>query len=343
MILSRLTIRKRLILFTLAILMVSNVMTSLVYLIWEPWNPDGSPLVARLIIQLWLLAVSGGVGTLVASRFSRNYLRPILQLTEASFKVTTGDYSVRLPEDHEGEIGKLQHSFNQMVGQLDSLIMFRNDFIDAFTHELKTPIVSIQGFARQLQRDDITENQRREYAAIIAEESQRLVSLSSSVLKLSRLENGDASPQRVSFRLDEQLRSCILLLEKEWTAKKLSLDIDLQDVIWEGDSSLLSEVWINLLGNAVKFTPAGGTIAVRLTLHSGNAVVSISDTGIGMSPENLSHIFDKFFQGSNAQQHKGNGLGLTLAKRIVDISGGEITAVSQENRGTTFTVTLRPV
>ena len=218
--------------------------------------------------------------------------------------------------------------------------MFRSDFINSFSHEFKTPIVSIRGFARQLQRDDITDEERREYATIIADESTRLANLATNILLLSKLENQQIVTEKTAFRLDEQLRSCILLLEKQWEQKHLELVIDLEEVTCYGNAEMLSQAWVNLINNAIKFTPEGGTIGISLVAVDDTATVQVSDTGIGMDRETQQHIFEKFYQGDKSHHGEGNGLGLAMVKRIIALSRGKSTVDSVKGKGTTFTVQL---
>ena len=259
----------------------------------------------------------------------------------ATKRVAKGDFSVQLPmEDGRGEMGDLVRSFNRMTRELGGIEMFRSDFINSFSHEFKTPIVSIRGFARQLQRDDITDEERREYATIIADESTRLANLATNILLLSKLENQQIVTEKTAFRLDEQLRSCILLLEKQWEQKHLELVIDLEEVTCYGNAEMLSQAWVNLINNAIKFTPEGGTIGISLVAVDDTATVQVSDTGIGMDRETQQHIFEKFYQGDKSHHGEGNGLGLAMVKRIIALSRGKITVDSVKGKGTTFTVQL---
>lgn len=336
-----LTVRQTLILFVFSILMISSLVTWLVSITLYHFRLVPAGLYIRLVPLISTLAFSVLVGTLTASRLSRYYLRPVNLLRDANEQVAKGDFSVRVPENGHGEVNMLLHSFNQMTKELGSMQVFRDDFIQCFSHEFKTPIVSIQGFAKQLQRDDLSDEERREYAAIIADESQRLVRLSSNVLRLSRLETQSSIVEHSPFQLDEQLRSCILLLEKQWSNKQLEMNVELEDVTFDGNYDLLSEAWLNLLNNAIKFTGVGGRIDVRLSREKGEAVVVIRDTGIGMSQKTLDHMFEKYFRGDTMEHFEGIGLGLPLVNRIIMLSGGTISAVSRENEGTAFTVRLR--
>ena len=227
-----------------------------------------------------------------------------------------------------------------MTDELGSTEMFRNDFINNFSHEFKTPIVSIRGFAKQLQNDDLSEEQRREYIDIIVNESDRLASMSSNILLLTKFENQQMVTDKTEFYLDEQIRKCILLLEKDWAKKNIEFDIDLNEIRYYSNEEMLSHVWLNILNNAIKFTPEKGTVTVKCYHDSSNITVKIIDNGIGMDDKTQRHIFDKFYQGDASHTSIGNGLGLPLAKRVVTLCGGKISVKSQMGKGTTFIVRL---
>ena len=335
------SMRFKLVVYVFCIMVTSSLLTSTVYLLLFHSGWLRPLFFTHIMSPIWLVCISSIIGTVITAWISQYYLSPIKQLIAATSRVAKGDFSVRLPEDGEGEMNDLICSFNSMAQDLGGIEMFRTDFINSFSHEFKTPIVSIRGFARQLLRDDLTDDERREYATIIADESQRLANLASSILLLSRLENQQIITERTSFRLDEQLRTCILLLEKEWTGKGLDMRVDLEETTCRANAEMLSQAWVNLLNNAIKFTPEGGAIDVTLTRQEDKAVVTIRDTGIGMSQEAMAHIFEKFYQGETSHHAEGNGLGLAMVKRIVELSGGAIRVQSKEGRGSTFTVMLK--
>ena len=294
--------------------------------------------VARLMAIPMLLVFF--ITTLAAS-MGRSKLKPINDLVRAMHDVSQGDFSVRVDtEDVSGDMGQLVASFNDMASELGGLELFRKDFINNFSHEFKTPIVSIKGFARQLERDDLTEQQRREYLDIIISESERLANMSGNVLLLSRLENQTIVTDRTRYRLDEQIRRCILLMEKQWTRKGLELDLDLDEAEFYGNEEMLRHVWVNLLGNAIKFSPEGGTLSVRLALEGDFAAVTVRDQGPGMDEATRRRVFEKFYQGDTAHAAEGNGLGLALVKRIVDLCQGRIAVESAPGQGAAFTVRL---
>jgi len=224
-----------------------------------------------------------------------------------------------------------------MAEELGSVEALRKDFINNFSHEFRTPIVSIKGFAKLLRTGTLNASEQAEYLDIIIDESDRLVQLSSTVLALSRLENQSTMTGQTTFLLDEQIRRCILLLESQWHNKQLQVDVELEPVECFANDELLRQVWLNLIGNAIKFTPPGGQIQIRNT-QSG--IVTISDTGIGMDEQTRARIFEKFYQGDTTHAVKGNGLGLALVKRILDLCGARIEVNSEPGKGSSFTVLL---
>ncbi len=294
-----------------------------------------------LLPILMLLIISVVVGTVVSFMISRFPLKPLRRVIDAINRLAAGDFSARLRLPGPSSFTELANSFNRMAEELGSIEMLRADFVDNFSHEFKTPIVSIKGFAEELKHDDLTKEQRDEYLDIIIHESSRLAQLATNVLNLSRVEKQTILAIREPFDLTEQVRRCVLLFESKWDQRRLNLNVELDEVTLEGDEELLSQVWLNLIDNAVKFTPEGGCVDIRLRKSEANAVFSISDDGYGISEEVQRHIFDKFYQGeSPARVSSGNGLGLSIARRVVALHGGDIRCKSEEGAGTEFTVEL---
>ena len=296
-------------------------------------NPFYRTLAMPTLLMVFILMLAAGRG--------RSKLRPIDDLVHAMDAVSKGDFSVRVDDENvPGDMGALASSFNDMAEELGGLEMFRKDFINNFSHEFKTPIVSIRGFAKQLERDDLTDEQRREYLDIIVSESDRLANMASNVLLLSKLENQTIVTDKAAFPLDEQLRRAILLLESKWSEKALELDVDLEEIEYFGNEEMLNHVWVNLLGNAIKFSPQGAPLIVRLRREGGAAVATVADAGPGMDEATRARVFEKFYQGDTAHATEGNGLGLALVRRIVDLCGGDVTVDSAPGRGATFAVRL---
>jgi signal transduction histidine kinase len=233
-------------------------------------------------------------------------------------------------------------AINAMAAELAGTETLRTDFIANVSHELKTPLAVMGNYATMLQRPGITEDERWEYAKAISEAARKLAQLITNILKLNKLENQQIFPQPKEFDLGEQLCECLLVFEDAWEAKNLEIETDMEDhVRIKSDPELLSLVWNNLISNAVKFTPDGGKVGVTLKTEGAYVIVSVSDTGCGIKPEVGQHIFEKFYQGDTSHATQGNGLGLALVKRVVDILSGEIGVQSVYGTGSTFTVKFK--
>lgn len=280
------------------------------------------------------------IGSFLVILLAKSVVRPILELTSATQEVAKGNFDIQIDSKGNNEIAQMIQNFNIMTKELKNIEYLRKDFINSVSHEFRTPIASIQGFAKLLQNDDLAEDERREYAQIIIEETSRLSKLSSNILNLSKLENQEMIGKKIIFSLDEQIRRTILLLEHEWSRKNIEFDIDLENTKYQGDEELLQQVWINILSNAIKFSSEASSIAVKLYQMETSIKIEISDTGIGMNEEMRERIFEKFYQGDKAHSIGGNGLGLSIVKRIIDICEGNIYVESRLGYGTTFTVEL---
>lgn len=294
-----------------------------------------------LMALVWLAVASLLIGAVVSAAISRRVLSPVIRLSEAARRVAQGDFSVRL--ENPGRLEELRttyESFNGMVQELGATETLRNDFVANVSHEFKTPINAIEGYAMLLQDPSLTDAERREYIDRILEGTGRLSTLVSNILMLSKLDNGALPAKRDAFRLDEQIRRALLLLEPRWTEKRLELDVELDSVQYTGVEALCMQLWTNLIGNAVKFSPEGGTVRVLLRDRDARIVVTVADEGEGMSQETQRHIFEKFYQGDTSHRSEGNGLGLALVKRIVAACGGSIAVESTPGEGAVFTLEL---
>ncbi|GKX65247.1 HAMP domain-containing sensor histidine kinase [Inconstantimicrobium mannanitabidum] len=268
-------------------------------------------------------------------------LKPIEALIIATKQVAKGDFSVRLNENYkESTIKDMNSYFNKMIRELDGIETFRNDFIVNVSHEFKTPISAIEGYATLLQDRGLCEEEHDEYTKMIIESARQLSILSSNILKLSKLESQEIVVEKTIYQLDEQIRQALLLLEVKWSKKNINLNIDLSPIEFYGNEDLLIQVWFNLLSNAIKFTPENGSIQIVMRQIDQLVTVEISDTGIGMTEDTRKHIFEKFYQGDKNRNVEGNGLGLTLVKRIIDLCNGEIKVQSEYGKGSTFIVKL---
>ena len=272
--------------------------------------------------------------------------RPVKEIMAALDQVMQGDFSVRIEpvKEFAGETGfnEIIGCLNKMTAELQGTETLRTDFIANVSHELKTPLAVMGNYATMLQKPGITEEDRIEYAKAISHSSRRLAALITNILKLNKLENQQIFPQPQEFDLGEQLCESLLVFEDAWERKCLEIETDIADDIRiRSDPELLSLVWNNLISNAVKFTPEGGTIGLSLKADETHVTVSVRDTGCGMTPETGKHIFEKFYQGDISHATQGNGLGLALVKRVVDILNGEIGVQSVYGQGSTFTVKFR--
>lgn len=252
-------------------------------------------------------------------------LRPINTLINASNSIASGDYSVRVNFEGPEAIKKLGDSFNHMAAELNSVELLRTDFVNNFSHEFKTPIVSIRGFAKMLKREDLTPSERAEYLDIIIGESERLSELATNVLNMSKIEKLSILTDQTDFNLTEQIRLVIALLDSKWADKKVSFTFDCDEIQFHANEGLIQQVWINLLDNAIKFSPANGLINIKITKEEHKVIVAISNSCEELTDKEAEHLFDKFYQGDTSHATKGNGLGLTLAKKIVELHKGTLT------------------
>ena len=283
----------------------------------------------------------------VVDRIRRRYMvnRPVRLIIGTAQKLMRGDFSARVPRlrtidamDGFTEIGEC---INRLAEELSGTETLRTDFIANVSHELKTPLAVISNYAAMLAQPGLAEAQRMEYARKVSETSRRLANLITNILKLNKLENQQIFPQNARFDLGEQLCECLLSFEDAWEKKGLDIRTDIAEgVELSGDAELLCLVWSNLFSNAIKFTNPGGCVTLRMFAEGDSAVVQVSDTGCGFGGEVGRHIFEKFYQGDPSHATQGNGLGLALVKRVVDIVGGDISVNSEVGKGSTFTVRI---
>lgn len=271
--------------------------------------------------------------------------RPVKRILRATDELAKGNFKTRVDTGRKtpvrNEFDVIAENINMMAKELSGIETLRTDFVSNVSHELKTPLSVIGNYSTMLQTKDLSEEKRLEYAIAISDATSRLSELVTNILKLNKLENQQIYPDKTVYDLGEQLAECIVGFEDVWEKKNIELDTDIEDnVTINADKELLSLVWNNLLSNAFKFTDEGGTVSVTLKKNGERAVVSVEDTGCGISEETGKHIFDKFYQGDTSHATKGNGLGLALVKRVVDICGADINVKSALGKGTTFTVTF---
>ena len=293
-------------------------------------------------LELELVGTCILIGILVTSQLSKFFFNPIKKLRRAMDKVADGDFSVRLEEKSSSkEIMEIYTGFNLMANELSSTEILQTDFVSNVSHEFKTPINAIEGYSTLLQGSENLDDDQKEYVEKILFNTQRLSSLVGSILLLSKLENQQIPTNQTEYRLDEQIRQSVVALETAWVQKDIELDVDLDRVSYLGNEQMMRHVWDNLISNAVKFSPQGGVVKLRLTKRARKLMFTIEDQGPGLSEDAQKHIFDKFYQADSSHKQEGSGLGLALAKRILTIEKGQITAENIPEVGCRFTVTLR--
>ena len=328
-------------LFTLMMFVIMSITMAIVFLGTHILIHFG--IVAKIMgerLPLFLFCiVSIIVGTILAALFGHRPLGPLREIMSATDRIADGDYSVRIHLTGLEEFKTLSDKFNHMAEEIGSVEMLRSDFVNNFSHEFKTPIVSIRGFAKALKWDDLTPEERAEYLDIIISESERLSDLSSNVLYLSKIENQSILTDKQHFNVSEQIRLVIALLDRKFADKHIEIHFDCDEFYIKGNREMLKQVWINLLDNAIKFSPDNGAVAIEIHQTSEHTVFRISDQGKGMSQETQARIFDKFYQGDLSHSTPGNGLGLSIVRKIVDLHDGSIT-INSSDRGSTFEVRL---
>ncbi len=328
--------------FLLTLLLMSGVHIGIITLANEEQWPTA---VQILLPTLYWGLVAVGLTLFTRWEIRRNYEEPMRNLRNATEKVANGDFSVYVPPLHI--VGKLDYldamilDFNKMVEELGSIEVLKTDFFSNVSHEIKTPLAVIHNNAQLLQRANLEESQRKECADAILHATRRLSNLITNMLKLNKLEKQAIQPAPQSFDLCAQLSECALQFENTWEQKDIEFIAELEDrALIRGDEELLALVWTNLLSNAIKFTPAGGTVTLTQRTEPDAVTVEVADTGCGMEAETMRHIFDKFYQGDTSHSTEGNGLGLALVRRILELSDGTITVQSTVGKGSVFTVRL---
>lgn len=323
------------ILFCVTVLALTVIIILNLFDVLKSWSSD--------LVEFTLVSVIFLISSIIYAFVVGKILRPLKELSRGTQEIERGNYDIQIKNTSpSSEVGRLIANFNHMAHELNHVELFRKDFISNFSHEFKTPIISISGFANRLMDDGLSREKQKEYAAIIVKESERLTTLASNILLLSKYENQQALSDITAFSLDEQLRLTLLEQEKKWDAKGLEPALDLEEITLHSNEKMLQQVWINLLDNAIKFSPEGGVLSV--TCHKSkdaqSVTVMIADNGIGMDEKTIAHIFEQFYQGDPAHQATGNGLGLSIVKRIVALCQGSVSVESRLGSGTTFRVTL---
>ena len=294
----------------------------------------------ELPIFVWAMVFSGTIGVAVTNHMTKMLIDPIAKLRSAMREVADGDFKVEAKcESRIQDVQDIYDSFNSMVRELSTTETLQTDFISDVSHEFKTPINAIEGYASLLEGEPSPEEQRA-YVEKILFNTRRLSALTGNILLLSKLSNQSILPQETQFRLDEQIRQAIVALEQKWSEKELGFEVELAETPFFGYESLLPHVWTNLIGNAVKFSPKGGEIRIKMMRTEGAVVFTIEDDGPGIVPGDEEHIFTKFYQSESSHGMEGNGLGLALVRQIVEMSGGSVDVRNLEAGGCRFTVRL---
>ncbi len=290
-----------------------------------------------------ILLVSIVLSIILVTFSTRYIVKPIVKLTEATKMLARGKYNIKLDVKRDDEIGKLAVNFSNMAKSLEQLEAMRQEFVSNVSHEIQSPLASIQGFSHTLLTADLPEEQRRRYLSIIEDESRRMSQLSKQLLTLASLEKEEAILEKSSFDVGAQIKQVLFMTEWSWREKELAIKMELPSLVIHADSKLLHQVWINLITNSIKFTENGGTISIRLLPRGKESItVEIADTGIGISEENLQNIFQRFYRADKSRNRKegSSGLGLAIVEKIVEMHGGEIEVESELGVGTRFRITL---
>ena len=326
----------------LGVVIMSNILPFSSY-VYETISPEIRSDVVRFfrIYNVISILIAFILSSIFITININRILKPVSALTEGTKKVAQGDFNIVINSDinRHDELSDLTGSFNKMARELSLISMLNNDFTNNVSHEFKTPISSIQGFATVLLGTNLTDEQR-EYAEIIAYESARLTKLTTNILRITKLENQVIITDKSDFFIDEQIRHSYVLLQKDLDEKNIEIDFELSQINYNGSPELVQQIWHNLLGNAIKFTKVNGKINIGCYIKDGKAIVCVKDNGIGMDKTTKTHIFDKFFQGDKSHSGHGNGLGLSLVNRIVELCGGTIDVISELGKGSEFIVYL---
>jgi two-component system, OmpR family, phosphate regulon sensor histidine kinase PhoR len=332
-------------LFVSSMIAVAFLVTGYIYKIVN-WHP---PILLTQIINTLLSLLLTGTMVGIAGKFARTRgwmpeMNVFLPIIDALERIARGDFSVRLENEFQDNqmVGKLASSVNKMALELDQMENLRQEFISNVSHEIQSPLTSIRGFAQALENDELTVEERHHYLGIIEDESTRLSRITEDLLKLASLETEQLKFEPKPYRLDKQIKNLILACEPQWMNKAINMDVSLEELEISADEDLLSQVWVNLIHNSLKFTPQAGSIKVTLRQKDHKAEFSISDTGMGISEEDQGRIFERFYKADKSRTHRngGSGLGLSIAKKIVEMHEGVINVESRLGTGTTFLVSL---
>lgn len=325
-----------------SVIIIFAALTSFIFMTWlvtdvfgvkDIYEATGYELLGSLVILVLTVAPLNVV-------LYRIRAKEVITLSNAIKSVASGDFSTRISTKKQSQITPIYASFNKMCAELEGVQILRKDFINSYSHEFKTPIASINGFASLLLEKEMSPQEQRQYLEIIADESARLSKLTTNTILLSKLSSQHIMTDSEQYELSEQLRQCSIILSKKWLDKKIGFSGEFPPILYFGNKEMMQHLWLNLLDNAIKYTPVGGKISAEAYTENNNIIVKIADTGEGIREEALKYLFDPYYQGDSSHSQQGLGLGLSIAKRIVELCGGTITVQSKISVGSTFTVTL---
>lgn len=325
----------------LIVILCATLIAALVYHICDELNllPNGS--LSPFVVFFIMVLISNFIGTIIAGIVLSVVTKPIDESILAIKKLSTGDYNVNLKVNKFSvTIKQLQEAVNKTAKEMNSVELMRNDFINTISHEFKTPVQSISGYAKRLKNKDLTEAQRDEYIDIIIENSYYLSSITTNILTLSKFENTQIIVDKNDFYIDEQIRRCFQQLQNEWLAKNIEIEGNMSHVLFYGNEELMNHIWINLISNAINHTGENGKIFCNVSENEKNIYVQIGDNGCGMDEETKLHLFDKFYQAESSKKFGGNGLGMSIVKRLIDLCSGTIVFESELGKGTVFNIIL---
>ena len=328
--------------FSIPVIIIVIAFTSFMFFTWlikDVFKVEGIYISALLILYGTFIVLMVVLIPMYVAMY-KNKKKALETISDAIKKVANGDYGFKIEAEKENELTPVYEDFNKMSAELESVQILRNDFINNYSHEFKTPIASINGFASLLLEKNISEEERKQYLEIIVEESSRLSNLAANTILLSKLNSQQIVADIEKYDLSEQLRQCSIILSKAWLDKKIKFVCDIPEVDFYGNKELLQHLWINILGNAVKYTSSGEKIYVNIMPDNEWIKVEISDTGEGMDEETINHLFEPYYQGDTSHSRQGLGLGLAICKRIVELCGGKISVHSKKGVGSAVTVIL---
>lgn len=334
---SRLTMNTRLTLIIGCVLLLSVLIAFGIVTLLKLTFPSVTNLTLLILINILSLVVA-----MVSTRvILKSFLEPLRVLREAMQRVANGDFSTRIEtRSTSAEIQQMFAGFNIMAQELASTEILQTDFVSNVSHEIKTPINAIEGYATLLQSTESKDETENKYIEKIIFNTNRLSTLVSNILLLSKIENQSIQTKQERFRIDEQIRETIVTLEPSWAEKNIELDVDLEELEYYGAESMMCHIWSNIISNAIKFSPDSGVVKIKLSKAEGKILFTVDDNGEGLSAKAQKHLFDKFYQADSSHKQEGNGLGLALVKRIVTILGGEVIPENLPNGGCRFTVRL---